>query len=197
MCTPNSFARRTSAHARAARMTPFDGTQPTLRQSPPIRCFSIRATFAPTAAAITAVTRPAVPAPITTMLYVPIGSGFTQSGGRTLLTSFRLCSSFGRTTTGSWLVACSAIADVCIVVSLSDFDIDGDVMQPRFAVREVVPPDRRLYRALAVRGANHDLVTTGTGDLPLIVPQDPRIRGESRLQCRWMPRRPAVGAHFD
>src|SRR3989442_4893634 len=35
--------------------------------------------------------------------------------------------------------------------SLSDFDIDGDVMQPRFAVREVVPPDRRLYRALADR----------------------------------------------
>src|SRR3989442_8795755 len=115
MCTPNSFARRTSAHARAARMTPFDGTQPTLRQSPPIKCFSIRATLAPTADAITAVTRPAVPEPITTMLYEPVGSGFTQSGGRTLLTSFRLCSSSGSTITGSWLATDLLIAVVNII----------------------------------------------------------------------------------
>src|SRR5574341_1213961 len=79
--TPNSSACRTSDQAREARMTPFDGTHPTFRQSPPIRCFSIRATLAPRAAETAAVTKPAVPAPITTMLYRPLGSGLTQVGG--------------------------------------------------------------------------------------------------------------------
>ena len=51
-----------------ARMMPFEGTQPTFKQSPPIRCFSIKATLAPRLAAMTAVINPAVPAPITTML---------------------------------------------------------------------------------------------------------------------------------
>ena len=68
-------------------MIPFDGTHPTFRQSPPIRCFSISATLAPRAAETAAVTNPAVPAPITTMLYRPLSSGFTQVGGWTLLTS--------------------------------------------------------------------------------------------------------------
>ena len=49
-----------------ARMIPFDGTQPTFRQSPPIRWRSISATLAPSPAAPLADTRPAVPAPITT-----------------------------------------------------------------------------------------------------------------------------------
>ena len=53
--------------AREARMIPFEGTQPTFRQSPPIRWRSIRATLAPSPAAPLAETRPAVPAPITTM----------------------------------------------------------------------------------------------------------------------------------
>ena len=80
-------------------MTPFDGTHPTFRQSPPMRCFSINATLAPKAEPIATVTRPAVPAPITTRLYRPLGSGLTQFGGCTLLTSTRLCSSSGRTVT--------------------------------------------------------------------------------------------------
>ena len=62
-----SAASRASAQAREARMIPFEGTQPTFRQSPPIRWRSIRATRAPSPAAPLADTRPAVPAPITTM----------------------------------------------------------------------------------------------------------------------------------
>ena len=62
---PNSAPSCADAHTRAARMSPFEGTQPTFRQSPPIRCRSTSATFAPIPAATAAVTRPAVPAPIT------------------------------------------------------------------------------------------------------------------------------------
>ena len=65
---PNSAPSRADAHTRAARMIPFEGTQPTFRQSPPIRWRSISATFAPIPAATAAVTSPAVPAPITTRL---------------------------------------------------------------------------------------------------------------------------------
>src|SRR5437879_11815644 len=53
---------------REERITHLEGTQPTLRQSPPSRYLSIRATRAPSPAAPAAVTRPAVPAPITTRL---------------------------------------------------------------------------------------------------------------------------------
>jgi hypothetical protein len=64
---PNSrAARAASRQARAARITALEGTQPTFRQSPPIRCLSIRATFAPRPAAAIAATRPAGPAPTTT-----------------------------------------------------------------------------------------------------------------------------------
>ncbi|KAA6418548.1 MAG: hypothetical protein FRX49_11493 [Trebouxia sp. A1-2] len=52
------------------RMRALEGTQPTLRQSPPIRCSSIIATLAPTPAAPAAVTNPPAPAPITTRLYL-------------------------------------------------------------------------------------------------------------------------------
>ena len=65
---PNSAPSRADAQTRAARRIPFDGTQPTLRQSPPIRPRSTSATRAPSPAATTAVTSPAVPAPITTRL---------------------------------------------------------------------------------------------------------------------------------
>src|SRR6266581_4098830 len=92
---PNAAASRTCAQAREARMRAFEGTHPTLRQSPPSRCFSTRATRAPRPAAPAAVTRPAVPAPITTRLYRPAGSGLTQSEGCTLWTSARLNSSSG------------------------------------------------------------------------------------------------------
>ena len=58
---------------RPARRDPrpyrgFDGTQPVFRQSPPILCFSIRATLAFTAAAMYADTRPPDPAPMTSRL---------------------------------------------------------------------------------------------------------------------------------
>ena len=70
-CVPSKLliaAARRAATARAARMMALDGTQPTLRQSPPRRCRSIKATFAPSPAAPAAVTSPAVPPPITTRL---------------------------------------------------------------------------------------------------------------------------------
>jgi hypothetical protein len=37
---------------RAVRISAFEGTQPVLRQSPPMRCFSMSVTFAFTAAAM-------------------------------------------------------------------------------------------------------------------------------------------------
>ena len=55
-----------ACHDRAAAITLFEGTQPTLRQSPPMRCRSTRATRAPRPAATAAVTRPPVPPPTTT-----------------------------------------------------------------------------------------------------------------------------------
>src|SRR2546422_3445366 len=76
---PNAAASRTCAQAREARMRAFEGTHPTLRQSPPSRCFSTRATRAPRPAAPAAVTRPAVPAPITTRLYRPAGTTWWRS----------------------------------------------------------------------------------------------------------------------
>ena len=65
---PNSAASRTAARARAAPISALEGTQPTFRQSPPMRCRSTKATFAPKPAAPAALTRPAVPAPMTTRL---------------------------------------------------------------------------------------------------------------------------------
>src|SRR5689334_3489444 len=49
-------------------MSAFEGTQPVLRQSPPILWRSTSVTLAFTAAAMYAETNPAEPAPITTML---------------------------------------------------------------------------------------------------------------------------------
>ena len=66
--TPYAGASRTSCATCAARSTPFDGTQPKLRQSPPIRWRSTSATRAPSPDAPAAVTSPAVPAPTTTRL---------------------------------------------------------------------------------------------------------------------------------
>src|SRR5436309_9298426 len=96
---PNAAASRTCAQAREARMRAFEGTHPTLRQSPPSRCFSTRATLAPRPAAPAAVTSPAVPAPITTRLYRGAGAGFTQSEGWTFEIRVLLWSSLGRTST--------------------------------------------------------------------------------------------------
>ena len=64
---PNCPASRTLAAACAARISAFEGTHPEFRQSPPIKLRSTRATRAPSPAAPTAVTKPAVPPPITTM----------------------------------------------------------------------------------------------------------------------------------
>ena len=52
----------------------FDGTQPVLRQSPPILCFSISTTGTPNAAAAAATDRPPEPAPITQMSGVRISA---------------------------------------------------------------------------------------------------------------------------
>ncbi len=82
--TPKFKASPTSYAARPARITPLEGTQPTFRQSPPIRARSMIATFAPSPAEPTALTSPAVPAPITTRLYFPDGVGFVHSAGWTL-----------------------------------------------------------------------------------------------------------------
>src|SRR5262245_51647172 len=98
-CIPNCAASRTWAAARAARISALDGTQPTLRQSPPRSSRSTSATLAPSPAAPAAVTSPAVPAPITTRLYLGGGSGLTHSGGWTLATSRTLYSSLGSTST--------------------------------------------------------------------------------------------------
>jgi hypothetical protein len=65
---PNRAASRAEAATRAAPIKAFDGTQPKLRQSPPSRCFSTNATFAPNPAAPMADTNPAVPPPTTTRL---------------------------------------------------------------------------------------------------------------------------------
>jgi hypothetical protein len=66
--TPNSALLRAAEATRAALMIPFEGTQPTLRQSPPISSRSTMATRAPSPAAPAADTRPAAPAPIATRL---------------------------------------------------------------------------------------------------------------------------------
>ena len=65
---PIAAALRDSAARRDSRITPFEGTQPTFRQSPPIMWRSISATRAPMPAATAAVISPPVPAPITTRL---------------------------------------------------------------------------------------------------------------------------------
>jgi hypothetical protein len=54
--------------ARAEAMRALLGTQPVFRQSPPMRCFSMSATRPPRPAVPAAVTRPAVPAPMTITL---------------------------------------------------------------------------------------------------------------------------------
>ena len=64
--TPYRSASLISKTTREERIRHFDGTQPTLRQSPPSRCRSTNATLAPRPAAPAAVTSPAVPAPRTT-----------------------------------------------------------------------------------------------------------------------------------
>ena len=64
---PNPSAlRRAASQERAARITPFEGTQPMFRQSPPIKCRSTIAARAPRPAEPAAETSPAVPAPIAT-----------------------------------------------------------------------------------------------------------------------------------
>mmetsp|Transcript_74469 Transcript_74469/g.241797 ORF Transcript_74469/g.241797 Transcript_74469/m.241797 type:complete len:331 (-) Transcript_74469:210-1202(-) len=63
---PNKSACARSAAARAQRSRAFEGTQPTLRQSPPARCSSMSALFAPRRADCLAATRPPAPAPMAT-----------------------------------------------------------------------------------------------------------------------------------
>src|SRR5262249_31787463 len=62
---PNVFARAIACACLAAAIRDFDGTQPVLRQSPPIFAFSMRTTGTPNAAAAAATESPPEPAPIT------------------------------------------------------------------------------------------------------------------------------------
>ena len=62
---PSTSPLRISSTIRAALNKLLDGTHPTFKQSPPRSARSTSATFAPNLAAPEAVTRPAVPAPIT------------------------------------------------------------------------------------------------------------------------------------
>mmetsp|Transcript_18887 Transcript_18887/g.48478 ORF Transcript_18887/g.48478 Transcript_18887/m.48478 type:complete len:227 (+) Transcript_18887:616-1296(+) len=108
--TPNSLAFLASCAARAARMRALLGTQPTLRQSPPIRCSSMMATFPPRPAAMEEDTSPPAPAPITTILYLGCGSGSSHLAGCTLSRSLTLCSSSGLTSTSAGAANSSASA---------------------------------------------------------------------------------------
>ena len=65
--TPKIFARVMAWAALAAAIRDFDGTQPVLRQSPPILACSMRTTGTPKAAAAAATVSPPEPAPITQM----------------------------------------------------------------------------------------------------------------------------------
>ena len=58
----------------AAASSAFDGTQPVLRQSPPILCLSISTAGTPKAAAAAATDKPPEPAPITQMSGVSVSA---------------------------------------------------------------------------------------------------------------------------
>src|SRR6185369_9540730 len=62
---PYAFALRIWCASFAVATSAFVGTQPVQRQSPPRACFSISATRRPRRAQPEAVTRPAVPPPMT------------------------------------------------------------------------------------------------------------------------------------
>eukprot|EP00962_Isochrysis_galbana_P047211 scaffold19230_cov129-Isochrysis_galbana.AAC.1 len=95
--TPNSPARRASRSARAQRSSALEGTQPTLRQSPPARWSEMKATLAPRRADCLALTSPPAPAPMTTKSYSGSGAGSCHPMGRTRSSSRWLCSSSGQT----------------------------------------------------------------------------------------------------
>ena len=65
---PKPCAPEISPITREDRIIHFEGIQPKFKQSPPIKCFSIKATFNPKSRPTdpAATTNPAVPAPITT-----------------------------------------------------------------------------------------------------------------------------------
>ena len=65
---PNFLAFSISPIILEERIRHLEGIQPKLRQSPPIKCFSTKATFKPISkpAAPAATTKPAVPPPMTT-----------------------------------------------------------------------------------------------------------------------------------
>src|SRR3954463_1165165 len=65
--TPNALACAIMRARFAAAISDFDGTQPVLRHSPPIRPFSTSTTGTPKAAAAAATERPPEPPPMTQM----------------------------------------------------------------------------------------------------------------------------------
>jgi len=72
--TPKAGACAMARACFPAAISDFEGTQPKLRQSPPMRPFSTSTTGTPNAAAAAATDRPPEPAPMTQM------SGFSSSG---------------------------------------------------------------------------------------------------------------------
>ena len=91
-------ASAAACHARAALSTALDGTHPTLRQSPPIRCRSTSATRAPRPAAIDARHQPARAARRRPRGGIARGAeGSPSQCGRTLATSCWLYWSNGST----------------------------------------------------------------------------------------------------
>ena len=80
----------------AAAINDFDGTQPVLRQSPPIFPFSTRTTGTPKAAAAAATVSPPAPAPMTQMSGVNISAMTSlaharSSGTRRIARTQSLC----------------------------------------------------------------------------------------------------------
>src|SRR3974390_2048114 len=83
-CTPNAQPERMSC-ARLAAASAFDGMQPVLRLSPPIRRRSISTIETPNTAAAAATERPAAPPPITQMT----GASFSMRSSESMAECLR------------------------------------------------------------------------------------------------------------
>mmetsp|Transcript_7753 Transcript_7753/g.25782 ORF Transcript_7753/g.25782 Transcript_7753/m.25782 type:complete len:205 (-) Transcript_7753:63-677(-) len=92
---PSASAALASRAARAQWSSALDGTQPTLRQSPPARWPEMSAERASRRAACLADTSPPAPAPMTTRSYTSGGDGSVQRRGWTASSSLALLASSG------------------------------------------------------------------------------------------------------
>src|SRR3974390_1823336 len=84
-CTPNAQPERMSCARLAAASSAFDGMQPVLRHSPPIRRRSISTIETPNTAAAAATERPAAPPPITQMT----GASFSMRSSESMAECLR------------------------------------------------------------------------------------------------------------